>query len=109
VGSPGVGLAYSFNTNSGVLSVVSASASLTGLAFAASPVISGTSLTISGTNTGAGTVYLLTSTDVAAPLNTWTPIWTNIFSGSGNFSTNLLNAINPTLNRQFYILSTTNH
>jgi len=52
-----------------VLRVVSA-APLSAWKFTASPVISGTSLTISATNTGAGTVYLLTSTNVAAPTNT---------------------------------------
>ena len=84
-------------------------AALSGLKFTASPVISGTSLTISATNTGAGTVYLLTSTNVAAPLNTWTPIWTNVLSGNGSFTTNLLNAVNPALNQQFYLLGNTNN
>jgi hypothetical protein len=109
VGSPGAGLAYSFNPASGVLSVVTASAPLSGLQFTASPVISGTSLTISATNAGAGTVYLLTSTNVAAPRNTWTPIWTNVLGGSGSFITNLSGAVNPALKQQFYILSNTNN
>jgi autotransporter-associated beta strand protein len=106
-GSPGPGLAYSFNKNSGVLSVVIAP--LSGLKFTASPVISGTSLTISATNTGSGTVYLLTSTNVAASINTWTPVWTNVLSGSGSFTTNLPNAVNSALKQQFYILSNTNN
>ena len=108
-GSPGANLAWSFNTNSGVLGVVSATAPLSGLKFTGSPVISGTSLTISATNSGAGTVYLLTSTNVVAPLNTWTPIWTNVLAGSGGFSTNLPNAVNPAQSQRFYILSTTNN
>ena len=108
-GSPGAGLAWSFNTNSGVLGVVSAAAPLSGLKFTASPVISGTSLNISATNSGAGTVYLLTSTNVAAPLNTWTPIWTNALTGSGSFTTNLSNAVNPGQSQRFYILSNTNN
>jgi fibronectin-binding autotransporter adhesin len=86
-----------------------APAPLTSLAFTARPVISGTSLTISGTNTGAGTVYLLTSTNVAAPISTWTPVWTNVLSGSGSFTTNLSDAVNPALNQQFYLLSNTNN
>ena len=94
-GSPGAGLAWSFNTNSGVLSVVSAAVPLTGLKFTASPVIAGTSLTIAATNTGAGTVYLLTSTNVAAALNSWKPIWTNVLTGSGSFTTNLVNGTCP--------------
>jgi autotransporter-associated beta strand protein len=82
---------------------------LTGLRFTAGTVISGTTLSISATNTGAGTVYLLTSTNVAAPLNTWTPVWTNVVSGSGSFSTNLLNTVNPSFKQQFYLLSNTNN
>jgi autotransporter-associated beta strand protein len=108
-GSPGANLAWSFNTNSGVLGVVSAAAPLSGLKFTGSPVISGTSLTISATNSGAGTVYLLTSTNVVAPLNIWTPIWTNTLTGSSSFITNILNAVNPAWSRQFYILSNTNN
>ena len=82
---------------------------LSALNFTANPVVAGTSLTISATNTGAGTVYLLTSTNVAAPRNTWTPIWTNILSGSSSFTTNLCNAVNPALNQQFYRLGNTNN
>jgi autotransporter-associated beta strand protein len=88
---------------------VVAPAAVTAVQFTAKPVISGTSLTISGTNTGAGTIYLLTSTNVASHLNTWTPIWTNTLSGSSSFTTNLSNAVNPAQNHNFYILSTTNN
>jgi hypothetical protein len=84
-------------------------AAVTGLKFTAKPVISGTGLTISATNTGAGTFYLLTSTNVASPLSTWTPIWTNAATGSGSFTTNLTGAVNPALKQQFYILSNTNN
>jgi hypothetical protein len=84
-------------------------AALTGLKFISNPVISGTSLTISATNTGAGTVYLLTSTNVANPLNTWTPVWTNVLSGNGSFTTNLTGVVNPALKQQFYILSNTHN
>jgi len=107
VGLPGAGLAYSFNPASGMLNVVLAP--LSGLRFTANPAISGTSLTISATNAGAGTVYLLTSTNVANPLNTWTPVWTNVLGGSGSFTTNLSGAVNPALQQQFYILSNTNN
>jgi fibronectin-binding autotransporter adhesin len=88
---------------------VVAPAAVTAVQFTAKPVISGTSLTISGTNTGAGTIYLLTSTNVASHLSTWTPIWTNTLSGSSSFTTNLSNAVNPAQNHNFYILSTTNN
>ncbi len=83
--------------------------SVTSIQFTGKPVISGTSLIISATNTGAGTIYLLNSTNVAAHLNTWTPIWTNTLGGSGSFTTNLSNAVNPAQNQNFYILSTTNN
>ncbi len=82
---------------------------LSGLKFTAAPVISGTSLTISATNSGAGTVYLLTTTNLTKPISTWTPIWTNVLSGSGSFSTNILNAVNPSFKQQFYLLSNTNN
>jgi hypothetical protein len=97
-------------TGAGTLLVVVPSApTLSSLKFSASPVISGTTLTISATNTGAGTVYLLTSTNVAAPVSTWTPIWTNVLGSSGSFSTNLSNAVNPTFKQQFYLLSNTHN
>ena len=82
---------------------------LTGLKFTAAPVISGTSLTISATNSGAGSVYLLTTTNLTTPISLWTPIWTNSLSGSGSFKTNLLNAVNPAFKQQFYLLSNTNN
>jgi CxxC motif-containing protein (DUF1111 family) len=72
-----------------------------------SPLISGTSLRISVTNTGAGTVYLLTSTNLAAPFNTWTPVWTNLVGGSGILTTNLPNLVNSSFDRQFFLLSMT--
>ena len=108
-GSPGPGLAYHFDPNTGILSVVTAPAGITGLQFTSHPIISGTTLTISGTNTGAGSMYLLTSTNIASPLNTWVPLWTNVTAGSGSFTTNIANAVNPALGRQFYILSTTHN
>ena len=92
-----------------LLVVVPSVPTLSGLKFSAGPVISGTTLTISATNTGAGTVYLLTSTNVAAPVSTWTTIWTNVLGGSGSFSTNLLNAVNPSFKQQFYLLSSTHN
>jgi autotransporter-associated beta strand protein len=99
-----------YNTLSLSVSVtVVAPLAVTGLKFTAKPVISGTSLTISGTNTGAGTFYLLDSTNVAAHLNTWTPVWTNTAGGSSSFTTNLPNVVNPALGHQFYILSSTNN
>jgi autotransporter-associated beta strand protein len=79
------------------------------LKFTGSPVISGSTLTIAATNSGGGTIYLLTSTNVAAPISTWTPIWTNSLGSSGSFSTNLLNAVNPAITQEFFLLSNTNN
>jgi autotransporter-associated beta strand protein len=109
--TPGAGLAWNTNTltTDGVLRVALASAPLSGLEFTASPVISGTSLMISATNMGAGTVYLLTTTNLAAPVSTWTPVWTNVLGGSGSFTATVPNAVNPVVKQQFYLLSNTNN
>lgn len=96
----------SFNVN---VTVVAGSSAPTALKFIGSPTVSGTSLTFSGTNTGAGTLYLLTGTNLASPVNTWSPLWTNVAAGSSSFATNLANAVNQILGKQFYILSTTNN
>ena len=54
-----------------------------------SPVLSGTSITLSG---GGGSAYalatfsVLTSTNVAAPAAAWTTLQSDAFDGSGNFS-----------------------
>ena len=109
--TPGTGLAWNTNglATNGVLSVMLGAAPVSALKFTSGPVISGTNLTISATNTGAGTVYLLASTNVAAPRNSWTPIWTNVVGGSGSFTSILTNAVNPAVSQEFYILSTTNN
>jgi autotransporter-associated beta strand protein len=68
-------------------------------------VISGTNLVFSGNNgTGiaSGTYYVLSSTNVAAPLSTWTPIFTNTFISGGAFS--VTNPISPSVPDMFYIL-----
>jgi autotransporter-associated beta strand protein len=52
-----------------------------------SSVYSGSSVTFSGTGGVArGTYYVLSSTNVAAAKSTWTPVTTNSFDASGNFS-----------------------
>ena len=82
---------------------------VTALKFTASPVVSGNNLTISVTNTGAGTFYLLNTTNAAAAKNVWTPLWTNVAAGSSSFTATVTNAVIPALGQQFYILSTTNN
>ena len=50
------------------------------------PVLSGGKLVFSGTNCPAGVQYrILTTTNIALPSGSWTPVWTNIFSGAGSF------------------------
>jgi hypothetical protein len=91
------------------VTVVAAPSAVTALKFIGSPAVSGTTLTISGTNTGGGTFYLLNATNATAVRNTWKPLWTNVAAGSSSFTTNLSGAVTPALGKQFYILSTTNN
>jgi autotransporter-associated beta strand protein len=64
---------------------------------------SGSSLLISGTNGVPGWTYLvLAQTNLASPLSDWTPISTNQFDASGNFS--FTNTIDPNLSQRFYLL-----
>jgi autotransporter-associated beta strand protein len=79
------------------------------LKFIGSPVLSGTNLSITATNAGAGNVYLLSTTNLTTPRNQWVPVWTNTLTGNGQFTTNLSGMVNPALGQQFYILSTTNN
>jgi autotransporter-associated beta strand protein len=62
-----------------------------------STVLSGTNLVMSGTGGAAGgTYYVYATTNLALPLSGWTPVATNTFDGSGNFSfTNAVESANP--------------
>ena len=100
--TPGAGLAWRTNQlGNGIVSVVTAPAQ---------PVIgsvksSGGNLIFSGSGgTAFGTYYVLTSTNLAAPLVNWTPLSTNAFDSVGNF--NVTNAINAGTPRLFYLLKT---
>jgi len=67
--------------------------------------LSGTHLVLTGTNGLASwTYYLLASTNLALPLNQWTPVATNVLNASGNFTFTATNAVKPGDSRQFYIL-----
>ena len=69
--------------------------------------ISGANLVLDATNGQSGqTYYVLTSTNVALPLNQWLPVTTNILSASGNFTITVSNTVTPALPQQFYILKT---
>jgi len=101
VGTPGPGLIYSFSAANGVLSVVTGKTPPHITSFS----LSGPTLMMSGTNgTPNGAYVLLGSTNVALPLMQWTPLLTNSFDGSGNFSLST-NIINPALPQEFYLLS----
>lgn len=99
--TPGAGLAWNTNQlSAGIISVVSTSVSQPVIN---STVISGGNLIFSGTNgTASGTYYVLTSTDVATPLSSWTPIATNTFGPGGGFS--VTNAINLATPKRFYVI-----
>lgn len=64
---------------------------------------SGTNVIFSGTGgTANANYYVLSSTNIAAPVATWTPVQTNQFDASGNFS--VTNAIVPGVPQNFYML-----
>jgi autotransporter-associated beta strand protein len=88
------------------LTVAPAFPPATSLKFAPNQAQSGMNLMISASNVLAGTVYLLTSTNLTAPFSSWMPVMTNAVGVNGTIAANLPNAVNPALNQQFYILST---
>jgi hypothetical protein len=109
-GTPGPGQTWSFDPASGLLTVVGSPE----LPFTIPPGItnmtflSGTNLTLSGTNGQSGGIYyLLTSTNLATPLKQWTPISTNIASGNG-FSFTTTNAVSLKDAHRFFIFANTN-
>jgi catechol 2,3-dioxygenase-like lactoylglutathione lyase family enzyme len=70
--------------------------------------LSGTTLTISGTNgTPVGEYVVLASTNLVLPSAQWTPVLTNTFDGSGNFNVSfgLTNPLSPNAAQQFFALS----
>ena len=84
--------------------------------FTINPGITSFSLTnasnvvISGTNGEADAAYyLLSSTNVALPMNQWRTVATNILGGNGAFTFIGTNAVTPGSGHQFYLLSNTNY
>ena len=103
--TPGAGLAWNTNnlTVNGSISVVSAGGPVPHITRIA---LTGTTLTLQGTNGSPNGQYvLLQSTNLALALNLWSPALTNSFDSSGNFnlSTNIVSPNNP---REFYRLKT---
>ena len=64
----------------------------------------GSSLTLSGSGGAPGGSYrVLASTNVGAPVATWTPVATNTFDGSGNFNLNI--QVTLATPQTYYLLS----
>ena len=67
--------------------------------------LSGANLVINGSNGLSGITYsVLTSTNLALPLNQWRPLATNILNTSGSFSITATNAVNLDVPQCFFIL-----
>ena len=98
--TPGTGLAWDLTQlNTGILNVVAASTQ----PVIGSIAVSGGNLIFNGTGgTTNGSYFVLTSTNLAAPLANWTPVATNTFDASGNFS--VTNAVNSNSTQQYYLL-----
>jgi autotransporter-associated beta strand protein len=96
------GLTWTNNlTTSGTLTAGVASGP-TPQPYITSVILSGTNLIIHGTNGQAGEQFdVLASTNVAAPLSTWTSINSGTFSGS---SFSITNAVTTGTPKQFFIL-----
>jgi autotransporter-associated beta strand protein len=101
VGTPGPGLAYSFNPANGVLSVVTSSGPPPAPTFG-KVLFSGGNVIITATNNnGAGGTYsLLATNNILAPLSNWPVVTNGTFDSNGNLA--LTNAVGP--GRLFYIL-----
>ena len=97
--TPGAGLAWNTSQlNSGIISVVANAGVVVG-----STYVSGGNFIFSGTGgTNNGTYYVLTATNLLTPLSAWTPIATNMFTGSGGFS--VTNSLSPNSPQRFYII-----
>jgi autotransporter-associated beta strand protein len=98
--TPGAGLLWdtSTMTTDGTLRVTGSGAPSVTTTFQ-----SGNNIVFAGSGgTANATYYVLTSTNVAAAVETWTPVQTNQFDASGNFS--VTNAILPGVPSNFYLL-----
>ena len=66
---------------------------------------SGTNIILNATNGFVGgSYYLLTSTNLAAPLSQWLPVSTNVLGASGNFTLTATNTFADKTPQRFYIL-----
>ncbi|HEY1787724.1 MAG TPA: hypothetical protein VGJ73_06185, partial [Verrucomicrobiae bacterium] len=98
--TPGSGLTWNTSQlSSGIISVVGGP---NGPVVGSAKVAGGNFIFSGSGGVTNGTYYVLTSTNLLTPLPGWTPIATNMYDGSGNFSvTNPLSASN---HQRFYII-----
>ena len=72
--------------------------------------INGSDIVVTGINGQSNDAYyLLTSTNVALPVNQWRTVATNVLSSNGSFTFNGTNVVTVGEQQQFYILSNTNY
>jgi autotransporter-associated beta strand protein len=65
--------------------------------------VSGTNIVLSSSGgLSGGQLTVVTSTDVSAPLSTWTTVTNDVFNGSGNYSLTI--PINSGIVKQFYVI-----
>jgi hypothetical protein len=68
-------------------------------------VQSGSNLTFQATGgVSNATCVTLSTTNLLEPVNQWTPVATNVFSASGNFSVTVTNAMNSSTSAQFFVM-----
>ncbi|MCI0746009.1 MAG: autotransporter-associated beta strand repeat-containing protein [Verrucomicrobia subdivision 3 bacterium] len=100
--TPGPGLAWNTTTlaSDGTLRIA-----MGGQPQIGPPALAGGNLVFSGTGgTPNGTYYVLSATNIALPLGTWTRIATNTFDGNGDFSVST--PINLGTPQRFFVLET---
>ena len=113
-GSPGPGLAWAFNSANGQLSVIQGISPFTVKPYIKTMSLSGTNLTLVGSNAQASSIYyLLTTTNLQLPISQWTSDVTNVSSsgtltGTNAFTFTFTNAVNTKDPHQFFLLSNTN-
>ena len=103
--TPGAGLAW--DTSQLLVNGTIAVAAFTSRPEFGNVLRSGSDFVMTGSNGPPGmTFYVLSSTNIATPLPQWTPVLTNAFDASGNFS--VTNLIDPATPQRFFLLQTPN-
>ena len=101
--TPGPGLAW--DTSNLAVGGALAVAAFTSRPEFGTVVQSAGAIVMSGSNGPPNaTYYVLSSTNIATPLNQWLPVLTNTFDASGNFSAT--NLVDPATPQRFFLLQT---